>query len=133
MLQRAAMASKELYSKGRRYLFSRAARSGTIRAANPVPETAEKLPRHRMRFSTPERSVSVKTEAARYPEGPTWPLQMRADMTAAILDFRTTKELCHAIANGQAPYPTAFRLKGGKWEAIWSTENVREFVLGKRL
>jgi hypothetical protein len=85
-----------------------------------------------MRFSTPERQVIVKNESARYPGGSAWPLQMRADMVAAILDFSTTKELCYAISKGQAPYPTAFRLKGKKWEAIWTTDNVRDFVSGRR-
>jgi hypothetical protein len=83
-----------------------------------------------MRFAMSGRQVIVKNEIARYPAGAAWPLQMRADMVAAILDFSTTKELCHAITQGQAPYPTAFRLKGKKWEAIWMTESVRNFVSG---
>jgi hypothetical protein len=128
-------AAKEVYSKGKRFVFTRAARLGPPSAGMSYGATgagANDATGHRMRFSTVDRQVIVKNEGARYPVGAAWPLQMRADMVAAILDFSTTKELCYAIANGQAPYPTAFRLKGKKWEAIWTTENVRDFVSGRR-
>lgn len=123
-------AAKEVYSKGKKFVFTRAARSG--RHSNDGTRPGESSASgHRMRFSASGRQVIVKNEGARYPAGGAWPLQMRADMVAAILDFSTTKELCYAIAQGHAPYPTAFRLKGKKWEAIWTTQNVRDFVSGE--
>jgi len=125
-------AAKEVYSKGKRFVFTREARSGRSSAGMGDRGTANDATGHRMRFSTADRQVIVKNEVARYPVGAAWPLQMQADMVAAILDFSTTKELCYAIANGQAPYPTAFRLRGKKWEALWTTENVRDFVSGRR-
>jgi hypothetical protein len=126
--------AKEVYSRDKRFVFTRAARS-----TNPPAQTtsgaavvsAKDAAGNRMRFSTAARQVIVKNESARYPGGSAWPLQMRADMAAAALDFGTTKELCYAIANGHAPFPTSFRLKGRKWEAIWAIEIVREFVSGK--
>ncbi len=47
---------------------------------------------------------------ARYPPGP-WPAQMRADMVAAFFDFKNTAELVSAVKRGEAPPPSAKRVK----------------------
>jgi hypothetical protein len=130
----AMTAGKEVYFKHKRFVFTRAARSRHLPSHATLGATvtsAKEAAGNRMRFSTPDRQVIVKNEGARYPGGAAWPLQMRADMVAAILDFSTTKELCYAIALGQAPFPTAFRSKGKKWEAVWATESVHDFVSGR--
>jgi len=40
-------------------------------------------------------------------------------MTAAFLDYATTGELHKAIARGDAPPPSATRLRNGKREPVW--------------
>jgi hypothetical protein len=49
------------------------------------------------------------SQPARYPGGAVWPAEMRADMTAAYLDFATSGKLQAAIARGEAPPPSAMR------------------------
>lgn len=70
----------------------------------------------RAKFTT-KRSRGVVS--ARYPLGP-WPMQMRADMVAAYLDYRDTAELAAAIRRGEAPPPTSFRRRGRRREPVWS-------------
>ena len=57
---------------------------------------------------------------ARYPPAGAWPAEMRADMTAAYLDYRDTAELQRGIARGDAPPPTSVRGSGRSREPIWS-------------
>jgi hypothetical protein len=61
---------------------------------------------------------------ARFPPFGAWPVEMRADMTAAYLDFRDTAELQRAIARGDAPPPTSLRGVGRAREPIWARESL---------
>ena len=53
---------------------------------------------------------------------------MRADLVAAFLDYATTGELFKAIARGEAPRPTAGRLRKGRREPVWSLDACRAHV-----
>lgn len=61
---------------------------------------------------------------ARFPPAGAWPAEMRADMTAAYLDYRDTAELQRAIARGDAPPPTSLRGAGRAREPIWARESL---------
>ena len=65
---------------------------------------------------------------ARYPPTGVWPAQMRADMTAAYLDFSDTAELVAAINRGEAPAPSSLRGKGRKREPVWSRDDLDRHV-----
>jgi len=64
----------------------------------------------------------------RYPENGAWPCEMRADMTAAYLDYATTGELYRAIQRGEAPRPSSTRLRNGRREPVWALEICRAHV-----
>jgi hypothetical protein len=53
---------------------------------------------------------------------------MRADVTAAYLDYATTGELWKAIGRGEAPRPSSTRLRNGKREPIWALDICRSYV-----
>jgi hypothetical protein len=91
----------------------------------PVVEKRGKSPQM---VKTPMRatSVHVPNRPAKFP--PAWPSEMRAETTAAFLDFQTTRELCKAIAKGEAPAPTTVRRASGSLEAIWLAAAVKQFV-----
>lgn len=72
--------------------------------------------------------VHVTNRAARFPQGTTWPVEMRAETLAAYLDFCSTRELCRAIADGEAPAPHATRGSGKRLELVWYSRAVDEFV-----
>jgi len=72
--------------------------------------------------------IRIVNRPARFPKNGLWPLELRADMLAALLDFDTTRQLCKAIAGGTAPKPRAVRLVGGSTELVWSLAAVRRFV-----
>ena len=76
------------------------------------------------------RAASARRSSitARYPVNGAWPAEMRADMLAAYLDFRTVKELALAISRGQAPPPTSYRGKGRSREAVWAKAIVDNHV-----
>ena len=57
---------------------------------------------------------------ARYPPSGVWPALMRADMTAAYLDYRNTAELARAVRRGEAPSPTGYHGTGRSREPVWS-------------
>ncbi|SIO47897.1 hypothetical protein SAMN05443247_06016 [Bradyrhizobium erythrophlei] len=78
--------------------------------------------------STSPKHLYVKNVAARYPSGPTWPVQMRADMAAAYLDYDNTKDLCAAIASGYVPFPGALRHRGRITEPVWYKGVLDTFV-----
>jgi hypothetical protein len=67
--------------------------------------------------NTPSRRSSL---SARYPMNGAWPAEMRIDMLAAYLDFRTVSELALAISRGHAPPPTSYRGAGRSREAVWA-------------
>jgi hypothetical protein len=54
------------------------------------------------------RGTSVRRSSllARYPVNGAWPAEMRIDMLAAYLDFRTVRELALVVSRGEAPPPT---------------------------
>lgn len=68
------------------------------------------------------------TRLPRYPEHGAWPAEMRIDMLAAYLDFRSVDELVRSISKGHAPAPTGYRVRGRSREPIWSKLVVDEYV-----
>lgn len=69
---------------------------------------------------------------ARFPPFGAWPVEMRADMTAAYLDYRDTAELKRAIVRGDAPPPTSLRGTGRAREPIWARQSLdRRLALPK--
>ncbi len=53
---------------------------------------------------------------------------MRADMAAAYLDLRDTKELARAVGRGEAPPPSALRGSGRKREPIWAKVSLDDYI-----
>jgi hypothetical protein len=53
---------------------------------------------------------------------------MRADLAAAFLDYSTTGEFYKAIQRGEAPGPTATRIRSGKREPVWALDMCRAHV-----
>jgi hypothetical protein len=78
-----------------------------------------------------KRVIHVKNRPARFPPAGVWPLELRAEMVAALLDFDTTRQLCKAIATGTAPRPGAVRDDGMGSEVVWSFHAVRAFVAAR--
>jgi hypothetical protein len=78
-----------------------------------------------------KQTIRVTNRPARFPPTGVWPLELRADMVAALLDFDTTRQLCKAIADGTAPRPGAVRGRGTELEVVWSREAVRDFVAAR--
>ncbi|SRR5216684_4289583 len=76
------------------------------------------------------RSASARRSSlsARYPVNGAWPVEMRIDMLAAYLDFRSVRELVLAVSRGEAPPPTRYRGVGRAREAIWAKVIVDEHV-----
>ena len=76
------------------------------------------------------RSASARHSSlsARYPVNGAWPAEMRIDMLAAYLDFRSVRELVLAVSRGEAPPPTRYRGVGRAREAIWVKVIVDEHV-----
>ena len=76
------------------------------------------------------RSASTRRSSlsARYPVNGAWPAEMRIDMLAAYLDFRSVPELVLAVSRGEAPPPTRYRGVGRAREAIWVKVIVDEHV-----
>jgi hypothetical protein len=68
------------------------------------------------------RGTSVRRSSllARYPVNGAWPAEMRIDMLAAYLDFRTVRELALAVSRGEAPPPTSYRGVGRSREPVWA-------------
>jgi hypothetical protein len=56
---------------------------------------------------------------ARYPPAGAWPAVMRADMTAAYLDYPNVAELTRAVARGEAPPPSDLHGTGRKRQPVW--------------
>jgi hypothetical protein len=85
-------------------------------------------------LKTPLRksSVHVANKPPRFPPG-AWPLEMRADTVAALLDFSSTRELCKAIQRGEAPRPNATRGSGSTIEVVWFVRAVEDFVARRNL
>jgi hypothetical protein len=65
---------------------------------------------------------------ARYPPHGAWPLEMRADMAAALLGYDTTGQLYAAVARSEAPRPTATRQRKHKREPVWALDACRKHV-----
>jgi hypothetical protein len=73
-------------------------------------------------------SLQRNSLSARYPVNGAWPAEMRIDMLAAYLDFRSVRELVLAVSRGEAPPPTRYRGMGRAREAIWVKVIVDEQV-----
>jgi hypothetical protein len=69
-------------------------RKGVVRLKEPELALAPK-----MRSASARRSLL----SACYPVNGTCPAEMRIDMLAAYLDFRTVRELALAVSRGEAP------------------------------
>jgi hypothetical protein len=85
---------------------------------------SELTPAPKLRSASPQRS----SLSARYPVNGAWPAEMRIDMLAAYLDFRSVRELVLAVSRGEAPPPTRYRGVGRAREAIWVKVIVDEHV-----
>ena len=72
--------------------------------------------------------TSAQLTFRRYPVNGAWPAEMRIDMLAAYLDFRSVRELMLAVSRGEAPPPTRYRGAGRAREAIWVKVIVDEHV-----
>ena len=77
---------------------------------------------------TRESRMRQRARSPRYPENGAWPAEMRIDMLAAYLDFRSVDELVRTISRGLAPAPTSCRIRGRLREPIWSKVAVDEYV-----
>ena len=69
---------------------------------------------------------------ARYPPVGAWPALMRADMTAAYLDYRDTGELERAMGRGEAPPPIAYHGIGRARQPVWSKAVIDDFAAPAR-
>ena len=94
-------------------------RKGVTRLKEPEVTPAPKL-----RSASPQRA----SLSARYPVNGAWPAEMRVDMLAAYLDFRSVRELVLAVSRGEAPPPSRYRGAGRAREAIWAKVIVDEHV-----
>jgi hypothetical protein len=94
-------------------------RKGVTRLKEP-----ELTPAPKLRSGSPQRP----SLSARYPVNGAWPAEMRIDMLAAYLDFRSVRELVLAVSRGDAPPPTRYRGVGRAREAIWVKVIVDEHV-----
>lgn len=65
---------------------------------------------------------------ARFPPAGSWPLELRADLAAALLDYPDTRAFFAAVSRGEAPCPTGLRGKGRTREPVWSRALVERFV-----
>ena len=94
-------------------------RKGVTQLKEPEPTLAPEM-----------RCASVRRSSlsARYPVNGAWPAEMRIDMLAAYLDFRSVRELVLAVSRGEAPPPTRYRGVGRAREAIWVKAIVDEHV-----
>ena len=98
-------------------------RKGVARIKEP-----ELTPPPKMRSPSAGRSLL----SARYPVNGAWPAEMRIDMLAAYLDFRSVRELVLAVSRGEAPPPTSYRGAGRSREAVWAKAIVDDYVAPDR-
>src|SRR5712671_5853991 len=80
---------------------------------------------------TTPRPHAPRSLPARHPPSGAWPAEMRADMAAAYLDYATTGQLLAAVVRGEAPRPTATRLRNGKREPVWALDACRRHVANR--
>jgi hypothetical protein len=98
----------------------------------PVPATPKRSVQY-LKAAQRKSLVHVVNREARFPPEGSWPIEMRADMVAAFLDFGTTRELCKAIGRGEAPAPNAARGAGKDIELVWYCRAVEDFVARRNL
>ena len=105
------------------------------KAPDPIfLETSHSTGKHdvqRLNVGLRKQAVRVTNRPARYPPHGVWPFELRADMVAALLDFETTRQLCRAIGEGNAPRPRAVRGTGASVEVVWSLDAVKAFVAAR--
>ncbi|MEK9284512.1 MULTISPECIES: hypothetical protein [unclassified Bradyrhizobium] len=89
---------------------------------------AQKRTRGAQLVQPPSHSVPVHVpnRPARFP--PLWPEEMTAETAAAFMNFATTRQLCQAIARGEAAPPTSYRHSGGRIECLWHIIEIRKFA-----
>jgi hypothetical protein len=113
---------------------------GIITVQSAVNDTTMKetvAQERKARFSEPRSTLALKMRSAsarrsslsaRYPANGAWPAEMRIDMLAAYLDFRSVRELVLAVSRGEAPPPTSYRGAGRSREAVWAKVIVDDYV-----
>jgi hypothetical protein len=84
-----------------------------------------------VRAGLKKQSIRITNRPAKFPPTSVWPLELRADMAAALLDFDTTRQLCKAILEGNAPRPSGVRGVGARAEPVWSFYAVKAFVAAR--
>lgn len=77
------------------------------------------------------RPHAPRSLPARHPPNGAWPAEMRADMAAALLGWDTTGQLFAAILHGEAPRPTATRLRNGRREPVWAKAAIEAYVANR--
>lgn len=71
---------------------------------------------------------ATRSLPASAPEHGAWPAEMRAATAAAFFDYATTGELLKGITRGDAPKPSAFRLRAGRQEPVWALDICRAYI-----
>ena len=101
-----------------------------VRTQSDADNSEQRLRRSGRHQGQTIRTASARPSSlfARYPVNGAWPAEMRIDMLAAYLDYRTVRELALAISRGHAPPPTSYRGAGRSREAIWAKAIVDNHV-----
>jgi hypothetical protein len=87
-------------------------------------------PRSAIRTVETERQdgPTPRSVPARPPEHGAWPAEMRAETAAAFFDYRTTGEFFKGIQRGEAPRPSAYRLRAKRREPVWALDLCRNHI-----
>lgn len=120
--------------KKSKFVFTRQSRSKRVTDAPlsaHISSPIGTVTRRQLQAVGSDQFVRIANEQARYPIGPAWPVQMRADMVAAYLDYKDTRDLCKAVTSGAAPPPSSTRLIGKRTEVIWMKEMLDRFVAAR--
>lgn len=73
--------------------------------------------------------MATKRGMPRFPAIEAWPLEMRADAVAALLDYTSTMALARAVARNEAP--RASRVRGPRREPVWHLDAIVSFLASR--
>jgi hypothetical protein len=109
-------------------------RNGTLFAVDSEPSSAASETKggkniRQVSAGLRKRLVHVVNRPPRFPPIALWPIELRADMVAAMLDYASTYELCRAIHAGEAPRPTSWRGRSSSVEVTWYRDDVLAFIM----